>query len=446
MSAVTTTAVVHDVECLDGWMQTAIAAHRERDTSAAEAGYRDVLAVDPGHPDALHFLGVLRHEQGQGEAAIELIGRALERAPRHADIHNNLGNIHKGRGDAPAAESCYRRALAFQPSHIQALGNLAVVLEMQGRLDDAFNAYGLLLTAAPGYAHGYYLLGLFLRNHARGPDHARQSVACLRRAFELEPRNLRALSALGGVLYMLGEHAEARSVYSDWLERDPESALARHMLAACGGAEIPERAGDTYVRQLFDAFASSFDEQLLHNLDYRAPQLLCDALTAKLAGRTALDVLDAGCGTGLCAPLMRGWARRLEGVDLSKGMLEQARRRGGYDALVEAELTAHLEASPAAFDVVASADTLVYFGDLHRVSAAAFAALRTGGLFGFSVEALDGAGFDLGPSGRYRHGRDHVAASLTAAGFIDVDVASQALRNESGAPVQGWVVTARRGG
>ena len=434
-----------DAERIDARLQAAIAAHRGHDDAAAEAGYRAVLAVDPRQPDALHFLGVLRHEAGDSDAAIELIGRALQRAPRHADIHNNLGNIHKERGDAITAESCYRRALAFQPSHILALGNLAVVLDAQGRFDDAYNAYGLLLTAAPAYAHGYYLLGLFLRNHAREPGHAVQAAACLRRAFELDPANLRALSALGNVLYMLGEHAQARTVYSDWLARDPASALARHMLAACGGAEMPERAGDTYVRQLFDAFASSFDEQLLHNLDYRAPQLLCDALARSLDGRNGLDVLDAGCGTGLCAPLMRGWARRLEGVDLSKGMLDQARRRGGYDALVEAELTAHLEASAGAFDVVASADTLVYFGDLHRVCAAAFSALRVDGRFGFSVEALDTDGFDLGPSGRYRHGRDHVGAALAAAGFVDIDVASQALRNESGAPVQGWVVTARRG-
>lgn len=427
-------------------LQRALESHRAQDAAAAEAGYLEVLAMDAGQPDALHFLGVLRHQQGDSEAAIGLIGQALQRAPRHADIHNNLGNIHKERGDAVAAEGCYRRALVLQPAHVHALGNLAVALELQGRLDDAFNAYGLLISAAPGYAHGFHLLGLFLRDHAREPAHAQQAVACLRRAYELDPGNLRALAALGSVLYMLGEHDQARRVYADWLARDPESALARHMLAACGGAPIPDRAGDTYVRQLFDAFASSFDEQLLHNLDYRAPQLLCTALGHALQGRTDLDVLDAGCGTGLCAPLLRPWARRLEGVDLSPGMLAQARRRGGYDALVEAELTAHLEVSPGAFDLVASADTLVYFGDLHRVCAAAFAALRAGGRFGFSVEAHDEVLFDLGPSGRYRHGRAHVAAALMTAGFTDIDIQSQALRNESGAPVQGWVVTARRAG
>lgn len=426
------------------WLQAAVAAQQADDIAGAESLYHDVLRLDPDQPDALHFLGVIRHRQGRGEEGIALVSRALLRSPRHADIHNNLGNIHKERGDAIAAEACYRRALALQPTHIQALGNLAVALEMQGRLDDAFNAYGLLLKAAPGYSPGYYLLGLFLSNHAREAEHGRQAAACLRRAWALDPCNLRALAVLGSVLYMLGEHSGARQVYADWLARDPGSALASHMLAACGGADAPARAEDAYVRELFDGFASSFDEQLLQNLDYRAPQLLGDALARVLGGRDGLDVLDAGCGTGLCASLLRPFARRLEGVDLSPGMLARARVRGGYDALIEAELTAHLESRPATFDAVASADTLVYFGDLHVVSTAVFSALRANGWFGFTVEAWDGDGFDLGPSGRYRHGRDHVASALAAAGFADAAIEPAVLRSEAGSPVHGWVAVARR--
>lgn len=435
---------------VDTLLQAAVAAHRDGDAATATAHYERALARDPGQPDALHFLGVMRHQAGDSEAAIALIARALARAPRHADIHNNLGNIHKERGDAIAAEACYRRALGFQPGHFTAVGNLAVALEMQGRLDDAFHAYGLLLKVAPKYAHGYHLLGLFLRNHARDAEHGRQAAACLRRAWELDPDNLRALAALGNVLYLLGEHDAARQVYRDWLARDPDSPLARHMLAACGGAEAPARAGDAYVRSLFDAFAGSFDEQLLQHLDYRAPQLLAGALGAALDGRCDLDILDAGCGTGLCAALLRPWARRLDGVDLSPGMLARARRRGGYDALVEGELTGYLAAHPGAFDVVASADTLVYFGDLRRVCAAAHGALRADGWFGFSVEALDAEaaavdGIELGPSGRYRHTRAHLETALLAAGFGDLRIEPRDLRNESGAPVHGWVAVARRG-
>ena len=77
-----------------------------------------------------------------------------------------------------------------------------------------------------------------------------------------------------------------------------------------------------------------------------------------------LDVLDAGCGTGLCGALVAPFARRLTGVDLSDGMLAHAKDKNVYHALVKAELTEYLRANREAFDLIVSADTLVYFGDL----------------------------------------------------------------------------------
>ena len=48
-----------------------------------------------------------------------------------------------------------------------------------------------------------------------------------------------------------------------------------------------------------------------------------------------VKILDAGCGTGLCGPLLKPWARRLVGVDLSGGMLEKARALQLYDEHIE---------------------------------------------------------------------------------------------------------------
>jgi len=177
--------------------------------------------------------------------------------------------------------------------------------------------------------------------------------------------------------------------------------------------------------------------------------VLAEALGAVLpAPAAALDVLDAGCGTGLCAPLLRPHARRLAGVDLSGGMVEKARQRGGYDALDVAELTAYLQQQPGAWDVVLSADTLVYFGELGTVLAAAHAALRPGGWLAFSLEAEEGEGdcVTLTASGRYRHSRAHVLHALERACFHDIRISEDSLRKEFGQPVRSWVVLARRGG
>ncbi|WP_425521776.1 tetratricopeptide repeat protein [Xanthomonas vesicatoria] len=431
---------------LDALLHSAIQAHRAGKLDQAAQAYAQLLEVQPGHAQALHYHGVLLHQQGKSAAAVAAISQALQLAPAHPDACNNLGNVHRECGSLSDAEQCYRHALALQPAHADALANLAAVLEAQRRPEEAFLTYAALLHTYPDSAHGHYLLGLFLRNNAQDAEHLQQSVGCLQQACTLSPDHLPAREALGTGLYLLGEHVQAQQVYRDWLARDPGNAVAAHMLAACGGTVAPPRASDTYVRELFDGFADSFDEQLVCNLDYRAPHCMLQALQACLHAPTAtLDILDAGCGTGLCAPLLRPYASHLAGVDLSPGMVAKARARGGYDALELAELTAYLQAHPQRWDVIGSADTLVYFGALHPVLTAAAAALRPGGVIVFTVEALDAAGdvVHLDASGRYQHSQAHVEAALLGAGLRLIDLQADVLRSERGQPVRGWVVTAR---
>ncbi|MHB1057631.1 MAG: tetratricopeptide repeat protein [Rhodanobacter sp.] len=428
-------------------LQQAMQVHQDGDLDTAERLYGEVLDLRVAQPDALHYLGVLHHQRGRSDEAVELIRTALRITPKHPDAHNNLGNVHKECGRLAMAEACYRRALECAPSHFMALNNLAVVLEALERPEEAFQAYTKLLQQAPQFAQGHYLLGLFLRNYAQNIEHIEQAAECFRTAYALDGRNLRALESLGVALYALKRREEAAQVYRDWLQREPDNPVPRHMLAACGGADAPSRADDAYVRDVFDGFADSFDEQLLNNLGYRAPQVLVDALGRVLGEPgAALDVLDAGCGTGLCAPLIRPWARALVGVDLSGGMVEKARQRGGYDELAVAELTTWLHDRPLAYEVVLSADTLVYFGELAPVLSAARAALRPGGWVAFTLEALDGdeLRFELSPSGRYRHAHGYVRQVLETAGFGDISMTSDTLRKEAGQMVDGWVVLARR--
>ena len=122
-----------------------------------------------------------------------------------------------------------------------------------------------------------------------------------------------------------------------------------------------------------------------------------------------LDVLDAGCGTGLCGPLLVPYARRLVGVDLSEGMLALAKEKHVYDALIKERVDGSHARPLCSFDVIVSADTLVYFGDLGSVVAAAAAALRPNGLFIFTLEHAVGAVADINwrleLHGRYSHAR-----------------------------------------
>jgi predicted TPR repeat methyltransferase len=265
---------------------------------------------------------------------------------------------------------------------------------------------------------------------------------------------------VGAVLYSMGRVEEAIKIYTRWVELEPNDPRARHMLASCTGDGVPERASDAFVTQTFDTFAGSFD-QVLEKLQYRAPALIIDAVTEVFetfgAPAAALDVLDAGAGTGWCGPPLRPYARRLVGVDLSAGMLAKAAERkisdskNGdgkvYDELVTSELVAYMRAHPAAYDLIVSADTLVYFGDLGAAMQAAAATLRPGGHFIYTVEhAVDepATGHRLNPHGRYSHGEAYVRRVLGDAGLEPLSVNRVHLRLEVRVPVDGLLVVARK--
>src|SRR6202011_3929779 len=200
----------------------------------------------------------------------------------------------------------------------------------------------------------------------------------------------------------------------------------------------------------FDDFAESFDRNL-EELGYRAPQLLFDAVRQSGALQRSLDVLDVGCGTGLCGPLLRPFARRLVGVDLSPNMLSKAAARAVYDQLNCAELTEWLATCGQHFDLALAADVLCYFGDLSAAFAAARRVLVPGGCFACSLEALPevadggpGEPFVLRPHGRYQHARKYVEEMLAAAGLGVISISTDTLRHERQDPVIGHIVVAMR--
>jgi len=419
--------------------------HRAGGLEDAEKLYRRILDAIPRHPDALHFLGLLVRQRGRMDEAIDLMRRAVEIAPDYVSAHTNLGNLYFERRDFPAAIRCFERVLELSPDDPFVHNNMGSVADACGHTDRAIACYERALELAPDFATPNQNLGTI---HFRRGDIPTAHVHFCK-AVVLDPGLSFSRQFVGLALCELGRFDEARDYYRKWMEEAPDNPVPRHMLAAVTPeADLP-RATDDYVRVTFDSFADTFDTHL-ERLEYRAPQLVAEALAGTgVPAQGRLDVLDAGCGTGLCGPLLRPWARRLEGVDLSPGMLAKARSRGCYDELVESELTAHIAAHPDAFDVVTCADTFCYFGDLSAAARAAARSLRPGGHFVFSVEeALPGeadqSGYKIRPSGRYAHTEAYVRSVLADAGLEVTSLQHEGLRCEVARPVDGLIVVARR--
>jgi predicted TPR repeat methyltransferase len=416
---------------------------REGRLEAAEAVYQAVLAVAPEHADALHFLGVLRHQRGQHEAATELIRKAIMAAPGYADAHNNLGNIYKEQGELEKARDAYVKAIEINPGHVSAYNNLGVTMRALGHADAAVEILLKALELGPDNADILQNLGNAYRSQRKYVE----ATGAYRRAIAVRPYDREAYKYLAMTLYYMNERQEAIQLLQQWLAFDPESPSARHLLAAHTGDQIPDRASDPYVRELFDDFAATFD-QVLQNINYRAPELIGRGVATVFPdARGDLQILDAGCGTGLCGPRLRAYARRLVGVDLSPKMLAKARVRTVYDELVERELTDYLASAPHTFDLIGSADTLCYFGRLESVLTAARGALTSRGWLIFSLEKaeppLSAQSFHLGPHGRYSHGEDYVRAALADSGFEIMEISTEVLRQEMHDDVTGLLLIAR---
>jgi predicted TPR repeat methyltransferase len=223
--------------------------------------------------------------------------------------------------------------------------------------------------------------------------------------------------------------------------------LLRFRMAAEGYGRGPARAPRVYVSGLFDSCAEDFDGHLRNDLGYCGPELVCGALLRSIRRRRRpLDILDAGCGTGLAGPLLRPRARRLDGVDLSGKMLEKAKAGAFYDKLRQSDLVRFLVENKCSYDAIVAVDVLVYFGSLAPILSHAYGALRRHGLFVFSVEAATSGSYHLAPTRRYVHSEAYLRKCATAAGFRILTMRRETLRLERKQPVPGRVVVLRRQG
>ena len=390
----------------DTALQNALRAHDAGRLTEAEVGYRRVLRKRPNEPRALYGLGLLAFHSGAIEAGIQYVTRCVEHAPGDSRAWNTLGSMYQAANNSTLAATAYQRATEVAPQSSDGWYNLGICLKREGDFDGA--------------------------------------VERLRRATTCVPPSPQAFEALGSLLYQLGQTHEAATTFIEWAQREPANPRAQHMAAAASGRSAPRRASDDYIQTHFDAAADSFDHQL-ERLGYQAPQLVVAALV-RIRGSLLDTVLDAGCGTGLCGPLIRPRCQTLAGVDLSAKMLARAQERGCYDELVTAEMAAFMRSRPRSFDAIISADTFVYFGDVGEPLSAAHATLRGSGLLSFTAEALpkeETADFRLNISGRYAHSETYLRRALTASGFLVESISCEKLREERAESVPGHVVVAR---
>ncbi|MCO8121543.1 tetratricopeptide repeat protein [Stieleria sp. TO1_6] len=424
-------------------LDKAIESHRQGQLTHAEWGYEEVLEKDPQQPDALQLLGVIAAQMGNTALAIERVNQSIAVNPNQPGALNNLGNMLAEEERNEEAMDAYRRAIELKPEYAQAYHNLGNVLSECDQMDAAIDAYSQATQLQPDDAQYWSALGT-AQEQAADWDNA---IVAYQRALAIDPQRVAVLSRMGATYRKMQRLDDARKIYQQWLELVPEDPVATHLMLACSATDqSPDRASVEYVQRTFDQFAHHFDEQL-SKLDYQTPQRIGEIISQQVAETKLklLSVADLGCGTGLCGPYLRPMAQQLIGIDLSENMLAEARQRELYDELLQRDLTEYLTDCPDQHDLLVSADTLIYVGELLSTFAAAAKSLRPGGLFVFSIETPEtDAPYRLAPSGRYQHSQTYVKESLRESGLEVRQCVEADIRMEGHETVNGFIVVAQR--
>ncbi|MBT4522457.1 MAG: tetratricopeptide repeat protein [Halieaceae bacterium] len=232
-----------------GWQvqfQKATQYHQKGKLQQAEKGYRQVLRQQPGHPDALHLLGLICSTNGRHKEAIKLLQQAVQQQPHTPSFANNHAEALRKAGKPKKAVAEFRRALSLQNTFPQAWYNLGVALKQLGQYSEAVTAYEQALQQKPDYYSAAYNLGnCFL---------AMNAYVSARRAYEralrIRPDSVELLTNMGSALQQLEEFDQAEHHYQRVLQLAPENHDAHVNLASIAQTSGNIARARDYLEQL----------------------------------------------------------------------------------------------------------------------------------------------------------------------------------------------------
>ncbi len=191
-----------------------IALVRSGKAAEAETIFGELLATHRDSPELNVVLGQAHAEQGDYDAAVASLQRALELKPDVAEANSALGVIYLKQGKLTEASQAFKAELASHPADVKARYKLATVLDLDGQSDEAIGEIRTVLKARPEYADARYLLGKILL--ARGM--AADAVEQLEIAARLAPEDANVQYQLGQAYQKLGR-AEPAQQHFDAFQR-----------------------------------------------------------------------------------------------------------------------------------------------------------------------------------------------------------------------------------
>lgn len=436
----------------------------------AEVEYLTALKLQPKLIDARYNLALIYLSQNKAKEAIDLLKEILPLNPEHFKAATQLAKIYYNEASFSESIIYFNQALKFQSKspeflhdfglallanknyseaikqfedclsldneHPEAHYHLATAYLKSEDLKKALNHYMQQLSVKPSL-DSYYNIGVILTTQNRNEE----AIPYFEEVLKVDPNYINAHLNLGVIHLKAGRNTQAIQYYEQALKIKPTDTEIKYILAGLSQSkDTPSSAPAQYLSNLFDQYALYYDKHLKEQLQYQVPEEILKALKNNTELEKARwKILDLGCGTGLSGALLKPYASKLIGVDISENMLDLASQKNIYTQLEKADIQEYLK-NAKAFDCIVAADVFSYHGDLDNLFKTSFESLKNKGYFVFSVERGFEYPYHLQASLRYTHTKQYLEELIKKYHFNCLSLDNLILRHQQNEAVEGYLV------
>lgn len=375
---------------------------KQENLAKAQEYFEIATKINPNFNDAHYNLAIIFTKKNLKKAALEQLDIILNFDPQHALAHHKKAQLCYQEDDLTSALNHYQKYLELEPNDKDALYNLGTIFLRIGNPQEA-TKYFLRFVALKADYENFYNLGVAYLQQGKNTE----AITYFEESLRLNPDHIPALTNLATAYLNLADYPNAIKYFSQINKLQPENIENNFILSAISQTNKSfETAPSGYVKELFNQYAPHYEKHL-SLLNCKVPELLFNAINNISHTITNLTILDLGCGTGLAGELFRPLAKKLIGIDLAEKMLSQAQQKNIYDELLLADINDSIK-NFSELDIVIAAEILVYVGNLDKIFSQLKTALKTDGLFGFTIEKTSKYPYELQKTARFSHAKEYL--------------------------------------
>jgi predicted TPR repeat methyltransferase len=465
-----------DIVIPDFWFTLGMAYAETGDLAKAEEAFSKTTQLDPNHISAFTNMGRALVAQGKTEQAIIPLEQAITITPSYLpaiiqlvdifisikrtneaeklctefidgtggniEIIIRLGMIRNSQKRYAEAIELYDQALHINASSLKALMNKGFALKFSGKLNEAIEIFKQASMLAPKVQNVWHVLA-----SAQETNHdMEEAISSFEKAFAINPNVINTANHLVKLYRYVGRVDESIEVCKQILNVQPDNIKARYYIDAYNkhkSNDIPDRLPVEIALNVYSGenVGKKFDVSLRHTLNYQSPKILDQAVREVVEIPVqGIDILELGCGSGLCGSLFKDISKKLVGTDISADMLVAAREKQAYDQLYAADLIDVLADTSSQYDLIIAMDVLCFFGGLTEIFEKCSAKLNDNGVFGFSVVKPDNeVDLELNNHGHFAHSPDYLNRISKQADFEKIYLKEIIQRREMGMDHYGYV-------